>query len=126
MSHLWDYVPMWDLTMMEQNHYSVIDSLQCKSFWKSDYLQSYKLRVIISATSCIRALLWDVALKITLPSTVMQTKLYFSLLFGDGGQAYPTTALCWSHSENTAEVWSCKPRGNPLPWTTPLLHCELC
>lgn len=58
MSYFHDTVPVWDL-MMEQNHYGVIDSLQSKRFWKSDCLQSYTLRVIISATSCIRALLRD-------------------------------------------------------------------
>lgn len=57
MSYFHDTLPVWDLTMIEQNHYGVIDSLQCKSFWKSDYLQSYTLRVIISATSCITAVL---------------------------------------------------------------------
>lgn len=120
MSYFHDTVPMWDLTMMEQNHYSVIDSLHCKSFWKSDYLQSYVLRVIISATSCTRAVLRDVVLKIALPSNLVQKKSYFpsvfpKLLFGDSGQADPTTALCQSRCKNTAEVWSCKPRGNPLP-----------
>lgn len=104
MSYFRDTVPMWDLTMMEQNHYGVIDSLQHKSFWKSDYLQSYKLRVIISATSCIRAVLRDVVLKISSPSSLVQTNLCFPLLFGDGGQTDPTTALCQSNSENTAEV----------------------
>lgn len=57
MPYFHDTVPVWDLITMEQDHYSVIDSLQCESFWKSDYLQSSTLRVIISATSCIGAVL---------------------------------------------------------------------
>lgn len=65
--------------MMEQNHYSVIDSLHRKSLWKSDYLQSYKLRVIISATSCISTASWDIVLKTALPSNLCANKIMFSL-----------------------------------------------
>lgn len=119
-SYFHNTVPMWNLTMMEQNHYSVIDSLQCKSFWKSDYLQSYKLRVIISATSCISVVLWDVALKTALPSNLYASKVMFSL-------CSPSSCLemvdnltpllpCASHTAKIrAEVWNCNPRGNSLP-----------
>lgn len=45
---------MWDLTMIEQNHYSVTDSLQHKSFWKPDYLQGNHLCHFLHQSSVAR------------------------------------------------------------------------
>lgn len=45
---------MWDLTMIEQNHYSAIDSLQHKSFWKPYYLQGNHLCHFLHQSSVAR------------------------------------------------------------------------
>lgn len=102
----------WFLTVWELLEVRLLSEL---------YTQGNHLCHFLHQRSVVRS-----CLKISSPSNLLQTKLCSPLLFGYGAQADPTRALCHSHNKNTPEEWSCKSRGNPLPWTTHLLQYELC
>lgn len=87
------------------------------------YTQGNHLCHFLHWSSVVRS-----CLKISSPSNLFckQNCAFPSCLGMVHRMVHPTTALCHSYNKNTPEVWSCKSRGNPLPWTTPLLQSELC